>query len=261
VTGRTASGGSTPVDGAPGSVDKTAGEVTRRGGLGIPVRLDHTNRVQVRNLFRRVVEEHGQLDVFVSAVWGGNERLLDPFWQRPFWDQPVDVWQEYMEAGPHAFWLSAHAAAGVMAERRTGLIVAISEPVLEGAYEGQFPDMAEMFSRLGHSAINGLVRGLSIDAEKAGIAVIGLLPGFMKTERVEMHLQSLGEEARRQFRYDLAETPEYAGRAVVALAGDSHAITRTGQLVYVADLAEAYGFNDADGIRVGNYYRLLGLIP
>jgi NAD(P)-dependent dehydrogenase (short-subunit alcohol dehydrogenase family) len=121
--------------------------------------------------------------------------------------------------------------------------------------------MAEMFSRLGHSAINSLVRGLSIDAEKAGIAVIGLLPGFMKTERVEMHLQSLGEEARRQFRYDLAETPEYAGRAVVALAGDPHAIARTGQLVYVADLAEAYGFNDVDGTRVDNYYRLLGLIP
>ena len=123
------------------------------------------------------------------------------------------------------------------------------------------PPMMEAFSRLAHFSLNGLVRGLSVDARSAGIAVVGLLPGFMKTERVEMHLRSLGEDARQQFRYDLAETTEYAGRAVVALASDPQAIARSGQLLYVADLAEAYGFADVDGTRVGNFYRTLGLIP
>ena len=261
VTGRTVRGGTPPVDRAPGTIDETAEQVTGRGGVGIPVQLDQTDPTQVRDLFRRVQQDHGRLDVLVSAVWGGNERFLDPVWSRPFWEQPVDAWRDYMEAGPYAFWLAAHEAGGVMARRRAGLIVAISEPVIESGFEGQMPAMAETFSRLAHFSLNGLVRGLSVDARPAGISVIGLLPGFMKTERVEMHLQSLGEDARQRFRYDLAETPEYAGRAVVALTNDPNAIASSGQLLYVADLAETYGFNDVDGSRVGNFYRALGVIP
>jgi NAD(P)-dependent dehydrogenase (short-subunit alcohol dehydrogenase family) len=261
VTGRTVRGGEPPVDRAPGTIEDTAEEVTRRGGSGIPSRLDHTNAAQVRDLFQRVHQQHGRLDVLVSAVWGGNERFLDVAWQRPFWEQPVDAWREFMDAGPYAFWLAAHEAGRVMAERRAGLIVAISEPIVESGFEGQMPSMVETFSGMAHYALNGLVRGLAADATGAGIAVIGLLPGFMKTERVEMHLRSLGEQARKEFRYDLAETTEYAGRAVVALAGDPGAVARAGQLLYVADLAEAYGFRDVDGNRVGNFYRTLGLIP
>jgi hypothetical protein len=101
---------------------------------------------------------------------------------------------------------------------------------------------------------------LSPGAQTAGIAVIGLLPGFMRTERVEMHLSELGEEARKEFRYDLAESTEYGGRAVVALASDPNVLAKSGKLVYVADLAEEYGFTDVDGKRVGNFYRILGLI-
>ena len=86
------------------------------------------------------------------------------------------------------------------------------------------------------------------------------MPGFMKTERVEMHLQSLGAGVREQFRYDLAETPEYSGRAVVALASDVNVLAKAGKLFYVADLAEEYGFTDEDGRRVANFYRAAGLV-
>ena len=83
----------------------------------------------------------------------------------------------------------------------------------------------------------------------------------MKTERVEMHFRSLGEEARVEARYDLAESTEYSGRAVVALACDRTRLEKSGKLLYVADLAEEYGFTDVDGKRIPNFYRALGLIP
>jgi len=49
--------------------------------------------------------------------------------------------------------------------------------------------------------------------------------------------------------YDLAEaeTPHFAGRAVVALATDAAVAERSGRAFYVADLAESYGFTDVDG--------------
>lgn len=261
VTGRTVRGGPKPGDEAPGTIEDTAEEVTRRGGRGIAVQIDHTKPTQVDGLFARISRERGRLDVLGCAVWGGNERYLDPAWQQPFWEQPAQAWQECVDAGPYAFWLAARGAAALMQERRSGLIVTITEPILEGACEGQSPAMAETFWHLGHYSMNRLVEDLSREARAAGIAVIGLLPGFMKTERVELHLQALGDEARTEGRYDLAETPEYAGRAVVALASDPHVLAKAGKLVYVADLADEYGFTDVDGQQVGNFYRALGMIP
>lgn len=46
VTGRSVRGGPPPPDGASGSVEETAEEVTRRGGRGIAAPCDHRNDAQ-----------------------------------------------------------------------------------------------------------------------------------------------------------------------------------------------------------------------
>jgi len=46
------------------------------------------------------------------------------------------------------------------------------------------------------------------------------------------------------------ESPRYAGRAVVALAGDPDVMRRTGGLFHSGELARDYGFTDADGRRI-----------
>ncbi len=260
VTGRTERGGPAPVDGATGTIQDTAEEVTRRGGRGIPVAVDHADPDAVEELFERVGRDDGGLDVLACAVWGGNERYLDEAWNRPYWEQPAENWEQFLDAGPHAFWLAARAASRLMAVRGRGLIVAVSEPILEeSSVEGDVSAM-ETFGHLAHYSLNRLVRDLGRDAGRAGIAIAGLLPGFMKTERVEMHLQSMGEGARETLEYDLAETPEYCGRAVAALAAANDVMTKAGKLHYVADLAGEYGFTDADGKRVANFYRAMGLV-
>lgn len=250
VTGRTTRDGVKPGDGAPGTIEDTAEEVTRRGGKGVAVQVDHTDPKQVEALFRKV----GRVDVLACAVWGGNERYLDTSWAQPFWEQPEHGWNEAMDAGPYAFWLAARAAAGTMAEQSHGLIVVVSEPVLDSQESSTFIT----FRDLAHHSINRLVSTLADEAKRFGVAVIGLLPGFMRTERVQMHLTD--EKAREESRYDLSESPEYLGRAVAALAADENVLVKTGKLLYVADLAVEYGFADVDGKLVGNFYReVLGL--
>lgn len=44
-----------------------------------------------------------------------------------------------------------------------------------------------------------------------------------------------------------SESPEFSGRAVVALATDANAMRHTGRVLVVADLARQYGFTDVDG--------------
>ena len=86
---------------------------------------------------------------------------------------------------------------------------------------------------------------MAADLRKARVTVVGLNPGFMPTGRVLRAMTT--EKRKKQFRFDLSETPEYIGRAVAALAADGHAIRKSGRLLVVADLAKEYGFTDVDG--------------
>jgi NAD(P)-dependent dehydrogenase (short-subunit alcohol dehydrogenase family) len=257
VTGRSIRGGPLPSDGISGTIEETGEEVTRRGGVGISVQTDHTDAEQNKGLFDRVRAEQGRLDILACAVWGGNERFVDPIWKQPFWNLPAELWDEFMGAGPQAFWLTARDGARLMAKQRSGLIVAISEPMIEPEkLSGNV--QWDLFEHLPHYALNRLVVSLAPPARKAGITLLGLLPGFMKTERVQMHMKD--EALHRRFRYDLAESPEYTGRAVVALASDPNLIAKSGELIFVGDAAKEYGFTDIDGRYVENFYRAAGRI-
>ncbi len=239
--GRSARGGPPPVDGAPGTVEDTAEEVTRAGGLGVPARVDFTDEAEVARLFERVVAERGAVDVLACAVWGGNERWNPDDWRKPFWEQPLS-WAATMEAGPRAALLAARAAAAPMAARGDGLIALVTDGVNA---DGARPYAGHLGWDLGHACMERLAIAMHHDLAPRGVTVVALMPGFMRTERVERHLTS--EEQRRAFRYYESETPLYLGRAVAALAADARRLRFGGTVQFVADLARAYGFTDADG--------------
>jgi NAD(P)-dependent dehydrogenase (short-subunit alcohol dehydrogenase family) len=48
VTGRSIRGGPAPIDKISGTVEETAEEVTHRGGVGIPVQVDHITLTPLR---------------------------------------------------------------------------------------------------------------------------------------------------------------------------------------------------------------------
>jgi len=138
-------------------------------------------------------------------------------------------------------WLTSAHAARLMSEKGGGLIVHVTDNIHPdaSAWRGQ------VLHDLGHECLNRLVMVMSRDAKSAKIAVVGLNPGFMRTERVLMHMRT--EAHKKQFRFDLSESPEYIGRAVAALAADRNVFRKNGQLLWACDLAEEYGFTDIDG--------------
>ncbi|HYV43418.1 MAG TPA: SDR family NAD(P)-dependent oxidoreductase [Myxococcaceae bacterium] len=244
VTGRTVRGGPKPVDGASGTVDDTADEVIARGGRGIPVKVDLTSEEEVAELFARVRREQGRLDLLANAVWGGNEHVDVTAFTRPFWEhRPGEQWRQMMVAGPYAYLLASREAARLMVERGGGgLIVHVTDGVMQ---DGNQPYGGHLYFDLAHAAVNRLILGMDRDLRPRGVAVVAVMPGFMRTERVRMHLTT--EELKKQTRYDLSETVEYLGRGVAALAADPKVIERSGTITFAADLARAYGFTDVDG--------------
>ncbi|MBX3173336.1 MAG: SDR family NAD(P)-dependent oxidoreductase [Gemmatimonadaceae bacterium] len=262
VAGRSVRGGPAPTDGAPGTIEDTAEAVTARGGRGIPVRTDCTDETQVAQLFARVEREQAGLDILANAVWGASDGTASPDealagWGTPFWERSPTEWRRMMDGGPHAYYLTAFHAGRLMAKHKRGLIVGVTDGFLEGTPEavlagkesGEYGGM--LLYDLSHATINRLMLGMAADAKKSKIAVVTLMPGFMRTERVQRSMTS--QEVQRQFRYDLSESVEYIGRAVVALAADRQAIKKSGRIHFVADLAAEYGFTDVDGRRIPRF--------
>jgi NAD(P)-dependent dehydrogenase (short-subunit alcohol dehydrogenase family) len=242
VTGRTTRGGPKPPDGAPETIDDAAEEVSARGGRGIAIRVDHTKENEVAALFDGIRREQGRIDLLVNAVWGGNEHYTTMNWDRPFWEQPLSHWQDMMMAGAYAYFAASSYAARIMATQDTGgLIIHITDGIdtTNSAYRGH------AFWDLSHECINRMVLGMSREGKDARVAVLGLSPGFMRTERVVRILDT--EQKRRAYGFDKSESTEYVGRAVVALAADPKIMNRTGALLHVADVAKEYGFTDIDG--------------
>jgi len=245
VAGRTTR--SRPRSGLPGTIEDTAEEVTRRGGQGHAVRVDCTVESDVAALFERVLEEQGRLDILANAVWGasdgyGSMEEWQTAWGKPFWEQSGSDWQTMMEAGPRAYLLASMHAVRRMG-RQGGLIVGVTDGVVDGAAADAYG--GQLLWDLAHTCINRLMFGMSVECKRRKIAVITLMPGFMRTEQVLAFLTT--DELKKAFKLEKSETPEYLGRAVAALAGDKGVMAKTGRIHFVADLARQYGFTDVDG--------------
>jgi NAD(P)-dependent dehydrogenase (short-subunit alcohol dehydrogenase family) len=235
VTGRSVRGGPA-TENLPGTVDDTADEVTVRGGRGIPVPTDHTVDADVEALFERVSREAGRLDVLVNNAWGGYERYGSDF-AAPFWEQPLARWDAMYVAGVRAQLVASRLAAPLLrAERagRPGLIVSTIAWAFGEYLRNIVYDSAK-------AAIARMMFGMAEELRPHRVAAVALAPGYVRTERI------LAAHAVRPWDLSGTESPEYAGRAVAALAADPGVLSKSGRLLTAGELAREYGFTDVDG--------------
>ena len=238
MTGRSIRGKAT-TEGLPGTIEETADVVTARGGKGIAVRCDHTIVSDVEDLFRRVQSEQGRIDLLVNNAWGGYEHHEPQRFSTPFYEQPLHHWEGMFTAGVRAALIASRFAVPVMLPRRQGLIVNITAWDRDKFLVNVFYDVAK-------GAINRMTYGMARELTSHNIAALALAPGFMRTERVAAAFERVGSKAYLNF----TESPEYVGRAVVALASDQNIMDKSGRVLAVGDLADEYGFTDIDGRRI-----------
>ena len=234
VTGRSTRAGSTEPE-IGGTIEETAKLVESRGGHGIAVHCDHAGDADVEALFARVRDEQGRLDVLVNNVWGGYEGHDVATFNDPFWQQPLGKrWDGMYVAGVRAHFAASGLAAPLLIEAQHGLIVN-TIAWLHGVYLGN------LFYDTAKAAIARMALGMGRELRPHGVASVALACGFMRTERI-LHAHS-----QQPFDLSVTESPEYAGRAVAALAADPDVLRHTGQTLAVGDLAREYDFTDTDG--------------
>src|SRR5579864_2672087 len=138
-TGRSTRGNpATP--GRPETIDETAEMIVTAGGDAVAVRVDHSKPEDVEGLFDRVRREKGQLDILVNDIWGGDEITE---WQS-FWTLDVSKGFKMLDGAVCTHILTSRYGAPLMIEKKSGLIVEITDGDHSGYRGALFYDLAKM---------------------------------------------------------------------------------------------------------------------
>jgi NAD(P)-dependent dehydrogenase (short-subunit alcohol dehydrogenase family) len=233
VTGRSVRGAPTTL-GRPGTIDDTAEELTARGGTGIAIRCDHTDDQQVRLLFDRIVREQVRLDLLVNNAWSGYE--IAPWSNFPFWEIEWRHWDLMFDGGLRATAFASTLAAPIMIEAGGGLIVNMTW-VLDRPHGHAFYEVVK-------NATNKLTEQVADDLRPHGVACVAVSPGFMRLERMDLTPELAAK----------AESAEFPGRAIAALAADPNVLAKSGGVFTTPALAREYGFTDVDGKQQSTFW-------
>lgn len=241
-TGRSSRAGPSEM-GRPETIEDTAERVTRAGGHGIAVRVDHLEEAQVEALFARVRAEQGRLDVLVNDVWGGDPHIA---WGQPFWEQDVQRGLKVLRQAVHTHLITARHGVPLMVEARRGLVVEVTDG--DGMwYRGT------LFYDLAKTTAIRLAWGFAEELRPHGVAAIAVTPGFLRSEAMLDHFgvteATWRDAARKDPNFLHSETPLFVGRAVASLAADPQVLRRSGRVLASWTLAREHGFTDADGSR------------
>lgn len=241
VTGRSSGARRSDLD-RPETIEETAERITAAGGVGVPVRTDHSDPEEVRALVARIAaEQDGRLDVLVNSVWGGDP-LTD--WEHPLWEQDLDQGLLLLRRAVETHVITSRYALPLMVARKSGLVVEVTDGNT-ARYRGSF------FYDMAKSAVIRLAVAQAAELRPHGVAAVSLTPGFLRSEALLEHFgvteANWRDGAAKDPNFAHSETPAYLGRAVVALAADPDVMARTGRALATWDLYKEYGFTDTDG--------------
>jgi NAD(P)-dependent dehydrogenase (short-subunit alcohol dehydrogenase family) len=247
----------------PETIEETAELVTRLGGTGIAVAVDHLDPEQVRTLADRIRAEHGRIDVLVNDIWGAELLKGGPAdWNTPVWEHDLDKGLRILRLAIDTHVITSHHLLPLLVAEPGGLVVEVTDGTL--AYNSSHYRIS-VFYDLAKTAVNRLAFSQGHELEAYGATAVAITPGFLRSE---MMLEAFGVRednwhsaveppASAPPAFALSESPRYVGRAVVALATDPDRNRWNQQSLTSGQMAREYGFTDVDGSRP-DVWRYLG---
>ncbi|WP_459805633.1 SDR family oxidoreductase [Herbidospora sp. RD11066] len=231
----------------PETIEDTAELVTRAGGVGIPVQVDHLERDQVRDLVARIEREQGRLDVLVNNIWGG-ENLFS--WDKPLWGHDLDDGMRMLRLAIDTHIITSHFALPLLLKHEGGLVVEMTDGTAEynaANYRATF------FYDLVKSSVIRMGFAQSKELGPRGATAVALTPGWLRSEIMLEHFgvteETWHDAIKTEPHFAISESPALVGRAVAALVQDPDRARWNGASLSSGGLAQVYGFTDADGSR------------
>jgi NAD(P)-dependent dehydrogenase (short-subunit alcohol dehydrogenase family) len=244
VTGRTRSDGDSAL---PGSVETTAKQIDSRGGVGIPIVCDHADDAQVEAVFAQVAREQGRLDILVNNAFAIPDGITS---RRPFWEKSLDQ-QMVLDVGLRSTYVSSFYAAPLLIN--DGRLV-----VNTSSFGGTCYMHGPAYGAV-KAGVDKMAHDMAEDFRPFGVAAVSLWMGMLRTERTEALFMS--SDHRYAALTQHAESAEFPGRVIAALAVSPERMTYSGRVLVGAEVAVELGVADIDGRQPPSHRPALGSPP
>ncbi|WCR29450.1 SDR family oxidoreductase [Paenibacillus thiaminolyticus] len=229
----------------PETIEEAAELVSKAGGRGIAVQVDHLDPEQVRALITRIENEQGRLDILVNDVWGG-EYLTQ--WNVPVWEHSLERGLRMLRLAIDTHLITSHFALPLLIRNKNGLVIEVTDGTAEYNEKNY---RLSLFYDLAKTSIIRMAQSLAHELSPYQCTAVAVTPGWMRSEIMLDHYGVTEENWRdatvKEPHFIISESPRFVGRAVAALAGDPEAARWNGQSVSSGQFAQEYGFYDLDG--------------
>lgn len=187
--------------------NQTAKEIQAMGRRSFAVKMDVTNRDQVKEVFETVIEEFGRIDILVN-----NAGTLDHVSQIE--NQNDDFWERDLNVNLTGSYNCTKAVWPYMKEQKYGRIINMSS--VAGTMGG--------FGQASYSATKGgllsLTKSMALEGAKSGINVNAIVPGIIGTEAFQMGNAKMNDRMTNRTAFKQPGEPEDIANAITFLVSD-----------------------------------------
>src|SRR5256714_6161138 len=184
--------------------EKTSSEIRDMGRRSVALKMDVTDREQVKSVVDQVVKDFGSLDILVNNAGtldhvASVENQVDALWDRDLKVNLTDAYNCSKAVWPH------------MKERNWGRIIMMSS--IAGALGG-FGQASYATTKAG---LRRLPRSLALDGARNNITVNAIVPGIIGTEAFKMGRPDMNERMIKRVALRRPGEPEDIANAITFL--------------------------------------------
>ena len=187
--------------------EATAREIAELGRRSAALKCDVTERHEVGETVRTVVEDFGSVDILVN-----NAGTLDHLAQLP--DQSPELWERDLRVNLTGSFNCAQAVWPHMKERQWGRIVNMAS--VAGTLGG-FGQASYAATKAG---LLGLTRTLALEGARDGITCNAIVPGIIGTEAFRFGNPEMNERMVRRAAMRRPGEPQDVANAIAFLCSD-----------------------------------------
>jgi 3-oxoacyl-[acyl-carrier protein] reductase len=187
-------------------LETVAGEIEEAGGKVVTMKVDVTSRQQVKEMVDKAVRVFGRLDILVNNAGITSDNQL--------YKMTEEQWDKVIAVNLKGVFNCAQAAAGVMMEQGSGVILNASSVV--GIY-GNFGQTNYAATKWG---VIGMTKTWAKELGRKGIRVNAVAPGFILTPMTEKMPEKVLDMMKDKAPIKRLGTPEDIANAYAFLASD-----------------------------------------
>src|ERR1044072_571817 len=169
------------------TIEETAELVTRLGGNGIAIAVDHLVPDEMKALAERLQKEFGKIDILVNEIWGAE--LLKggpPEWNTPIWELDLAKGLRILRLAIDTHIITSKYLLPLLISQSGGLLVEVTDGTTK--YNASHYRISVYYD-LAKVAVNRLAFSQGHELASYGATAVAITPGWMRSE---MMLENFG---------------------------------------------------------------------